>query len=181
MLSTFSSHPSIKIFDPKDINPNFDKAEDAVNINDETWEGLENNNDDGTTQDSNNQAQQADSNSSSSSFLLSFFFFSLLFFIFSSFLLPKKKLHKYGTKAQKGFWLVLVELYKNIIQQFEYRYGIHFKDYLLQWCLIFKVTSNIFKLLHKPFKCRSNVVTSPSERLGVESREYRETMVSREE
>ena len=35
MLSTFSSHPSIKTFDPKDINPNFDEAEDADNIDDE--------------------------------------------------------------------------------------------------------------------------------------------------
>ena len=50
MLSTFSSHPYIKTFDSKDINPNFDKAEDADNINDEDWEGLENDNDNGTTQ-----------------------------------------------------------------------------------------------------------------------------------
>ena len=54
MLSTFSSHPSIKTFDPKNINPNFDKAEDAKDIDNKDWEGLENNNNDGTTQDSNN-------------------------------------------------------------------------------------------------------------------------------
>ena len=80
MLSTFSSYPSIKTFDQKDINPNFDKAENVDDIDDEDWEGLENDHDNGTTPDSNNQAQQANSNSLSSSFFL---FSSFLFSFFS--------------------------------------------------------------------------------------------------
>ena len=85
MLSTFSSHPSIKTFDPKDINPNFDETEYSDNIYTKDWEGLENDNGDGTTQDSNDQAQQADSNSFSSSFFLFFLLFSFLssLFLFS--------------------------------------------------------------------------------------------------
>ena len=59
MPSTFLSHPSIKTFEPKDINPNFDEAEDAENINDKNWKGLEDNDDNVTAQDSNDQAQQA--------------------------------------------------------------------------------------------------------------------------
>ena len=88
MPTTFLSRPSIKTFDPKDINPNSDKAEDAKNINDKDWEGLEGNDDDGTTQDSNNQAQQA--KFLSFLFFFSSFFFSLLFLLFPSFVLPKK-------------------------------------------------------------------------------------------
>ena len=80
MLSTFSSHPSIKTFDPKDINPNFDEAEDADNNDNEDWKGLENNSDDGPTQDRHNKAQQAELNSLSSSFFL---FPSFLFSLFS--------------------------------------------------------------------------------------------------
>ena len=63
VLTTFSSHLSIKTFNPKDINPNFDKAEHAENINKENWEGLEDNCDDETTRDSNDQVQQPKSNS----------------------------------------------------------------------------------------------------------------------
>ena len=37
MLSTFLSQPSIKKIDPKDINPNFDEAEDADDIDDGDW------------------------------------------------------------------------------------------------------------------------------------------------
>ena len=84
MLSTFSSHPSIKTFDPKDINPNFDEEEDADDIDNEDWKGLENDSDDRTTQDRNDQAQQAELNSLSSFFFL-FSFFSLLVLLFSSF------------------------------------------------------------------------------------------------
>ena len=80
MPTTFSSHPSIKTFDPKDINPIFDESEDANDIDDEDWEGLESDDDDGTTQDSNDQAQQAKPNSLSSSFFL---FSSFLFSFFS--------------------------------------------------------------------------------------------------
>ena len=58
MPSTFSSQPSIKTFNPKDINPNFNEAEDADNINGKDWEGLEDNSNDRRTQDSNDQAQQ---------------------------------------------------------------------------------------------------------------------------
>ena len=61
--TTFSSHPSIKTFDPKDINPNFDEAEDAEDIDDEDWEGLEDDGDDETTRDRNDQVQQVNSNS----------------------------------------------------------------------------------------------------------------------
>ena len=88
MPTTFSSHPSIKTFDPKDINPIFDESEDAKDIDDEDWEGLESeDHNDGTTQDSNDQAQQAEPNSLSSSFFLFLLFSSLL--LFPSFLLPK--------------------------------------------------------------------------------------------
>ena len=59
MSTTFSSHPSIKTFDPNDINLNFDEAEDAEDIDDEDCEGLEDDDNDRTTQDSNNQAQEA--------------------------------------------------------------------------------------------------------------------------
>ena len=101
MSSTFSSHPSIKTFDPKDINPNFDEAEDANNIDDKDWEGLEDDDDNGTTQDSNSQAQQAKS--------LSFLLLSLFFLLFPSLPLPSlfsptlKPLHKYGQKPQRAF------------------------------------------------------------------------------
>ena len=81
MRTTFSSHPSIKTFNPKDINPNLNESEDGKDINDEDWEGLENDDDDGTTQDRNDQAQQAEPNSLSSSFFL---FSSILFSFFSS-------------------------------------------------------------------------------------------------
>ena len=54
MPTTFSSHPSIKTFDLKDINPNFDEAEDAKDINDKDWEGLEGNSNDRTTEERNN-------------------------------------------------------------------------------------------------------------------------------
>ena len=85
MSTTFLSHRSIKTFNPKDINPIFDKSEDANDINDKDWEGLENNNDNGTTQDSNDQAQQAEPNSLSSSFFIfsSFLFSSSLSPVFS--------------------------------------------------------------------------------------------------
>lgn len=84
MPTTFSSHPSIKTFDPKDINPIFDESEDANDIDDEDWEGLESDDDDGTTQDSNDQAQQAEPNSLSSSFFLfSSFLFSSSLSLFS--------------------------------------------------------------------------------------------------
>ena len=55
MPTTFLSHPSIKIFDPKDINPNFDESEDAKDIDDKDWEGLESGNNSRTTQDSNDR------------------------------------------------------------------------------------------------------------------------------
>ena len=80
MPTTFSSHPPIKTFHPKDINPNLDESEDAKDIDDKDWQGLENDNDNRTTQDSNNQAQQA-----SNQILFPFLsFIFLLFFSFSS-------------------------------------------------------------------------------------------------
>ena len=63
MPTTFSSHSFIKAFDPKDINPNFDEAEDAEDINDKDWERIEDDGNDKTTRDSNDQVQQAKSNS----------------------------------------------------------------------------------------------------------------------
>ena len=58
MPTNFWSHLSIKTFDPKDINPNFDKSEDAKDVDDKDWEGLENDKeDDRTSKDSNDQAQ----------------------------------------------------------------------------------------------------------------------------
>ena len=87
MPTNFLSHPSLKAFDPKDINPNFDKAEDAENINDKDWDGLEDNDDNGTTQDNNDQAQQA--TFLSFLFFVSSFFFFLLFLLFPSLVLPK--------------------------------------------------------------------------------------------
>ena len=79
MPTTFSSHPSIKTFNPKDINPILDKSEKAKDIGDKGWKSLENNKDDGTTQDSNDQAQQAEPNTFFL-FLSFLFFFSLFFF-----------------------------------------------------------------------------------------------------
>ena len=86
MPSTFLSHPSIKTFDPKDINSNFDEAEDVDDIDDEDWEGLEDNDDDGITQDSNDQAQQAKSLSFLLLTLLSSFPFSFSSFSLFSYL-----------------------------------------------------------------------------------------------
>ena len=63
MPTSFLSHLSIKAFDPKDINPNSDKAEDAEDIDNKDWEGLEEKGRDETTRDSNNQGQQAKLNS----------------------------------------------------------------------------------------------------------------------
>ena len=53
MPTTFLTYPSIKTFDPKDINPNFDESEDTKDIDDKDWEGLENNDNNKTTQVSN--------------------------------------------------------------------------------------------------------------------------------
>ena len=118
MLTKFLSHPSIKTFDPKDINPNFNELEEAKDINDKDWEGLENNdNDNGTSQDSNNQAQQAELNSLFSSFFLSFFFFSLLFLLFPSFLLTKKTSTNMDPKPDMAFsrylWSFLINILLN--------------------------------------------------------------------
>ena len=100
MPTAFLSHPSIKIFDSKDINSNFDKAEDAKDIEDKDWEGLEDNDDNKTTRDSINPVQQAKSFFSPSFSLLSSVPFSFSFFPIFSYL---KSLHKYGKKANKAF------------------------------------------------------------------------------
>ena len=60
VLITFLFHLSIKTFNPKNINPNFDKPEDAKDIEDEDWEGLEGDREDGRTQKINDQSQQAE-------------------------------------------------------------------------------------------------------------------------
>ena len=102
MPTTVLSHPPIKTFDPKDINPNFDESENAKDIDDEDWEGLENNNDDKTTQDSNDQAQQAKPNSLSSSFFLfssflfSFFPFPLFSYLKTSTSMDQKPNRAFG-------------------------------------------------------------------------------------
>ena len=53
MPTTFLSHLSIKTFNLKDINPNFEEAEDTDDIDNEHCEGLEDDDDNETTQNSN--------------------------------------------------------------------------------------------------------------------------------